>query len=253
MKKELLLLVSTFFFLSMTAITGVYAVEENKKVVLISEDIEDVTGDGKKDKISLKGTRMDDSFYKDIFVEINTDEKEHKIDLEEGIRPSLNFNDFNQDGVKEIFISTETGASGGVSNYYLYTAKDNNIVNLKVPDPLVIQSQFLDGYKAKITIENNHKSYKFNLKNRSQDYENTGLYYQGKLNEPTELMIQSYTSLEPKKLRGKKLGLIGTQTISGAYNADVIGRVESTWELKNGTWTLIKTKIFETSYEKGRE
>lgn len=240
----------------MTAITGVYAVEEDKKPEVISKNKEDITGDGEQETIYLKGSFFEEnnSFYKNIHIEIkNNGGEEKKIDLEEGTKPSITLKDFNEDGVKDLFISVETGGSGGLSNYYLYTLKDNKISNLSVPEPLVIQSQFLNGYKAKINIENNHKSHKFNLKSRSEDYENTGLYYQGKLNEPTELMIHTYSNLEPIKLKGGKLGLKGTQMISGAYNADVIGRVESTWKLKEGKWALVKTKVYEISYEKGNE
>ncbi|MEQ2525277.1 hypothetical protein EKG37_06225 [Robertmurraya yapensis] len=258
MKKEMFFLVSAFFFMSMTAITVVYAVEEEakEKSKVIAESEVDISGDGLAENIVVKGTLLEEneSLYKNITIHIS-DPNGHnqKIDLEDGFKPKLTFRDLNRDGAQDILVAVPTHGSGGVSNYYLYTAKDFQVTDLTVPDPLVVQSQFLNGYKAKITIENNHKTYKFNLKNRAEDYESTGLYFQGKMNEPTELMIHAYSKLEPVKVRGKKVGLKGTQQISGAYDADVIGRIESTWVFQNGKWELLRTKVFETSYEKGKE
>lgn len=233
MKKELFFLVSAFFFMSMTAITVVYAVEEEakEKSKVIAESEVDVSGDGLAENIVVKGTLLEEneSLYKNITIHISDPNgQKQKINLEDGFKPKLTFKDLNRDNVSDILVAVPTHGSGGVSNYYLYTAKDFQITDLTVPDPLVVQSQFLDGYKAKITIENNHKAHKFNLKNRAEDYENTGLYFQGKMNEPTELMIHAYSKLEPVKVKGKTVGLQGTQQISGAYNADVIGRIEST-------------------------
>lgn len=258
MKKELFFLVSAFFFMSMTAITVVYAIEEEakEKPEVIAESEVDVSGDGVTDNIVVKGNLLEENeaLYKNITIHISDPNgQKQKIDLEDGFKPSLKFKDLNRDGVRDILVTVSTHGSGGVSDYYLYSTKDFQVNDLTVPDPLVVQSQFLNGYKAKITIENNQKTHKFNLKNRSEDYEDTGLYFQGKMNEPTELMVHAYSKLEPVKVKGKKLGLKGTQQISGAYNADVIGRIESTWLYQNGKWELLRTKVFETSYEKGKE
>lgn len=258
MKKELFFLVSAFFFMSMTAITVVYAIEEDAKgkPEIIAKSEVDVSGDGVAENIVVKGSLLEEneSLYKNVTIHLSdSNGQKQKIALEDGFKPKLTFKDLNQDGVKDILVAVPTHGSGGVSDYYLYSAKDFQITDLTVPDPLVVQSQFLHGYKAKITIENNQKTHKFNLKNRAEDYENSGLYFQGNMNEPTELMIHAYSKLEPVKVRGKKAGLKGTQQISGAYNADVIGRIESTWLNQNGKWELLRTKVFETSYEKGKE
>jgi hypothetical protein len=256
MKKEIVILVSSFFIISMTAISGVYAVEEEEKMELIKEVQSDLTGDGKDEMISVKGLRFNESepFYKNLHVEVLDHTGEiNKIELEGGANPRIQFKDINQDGIKDMFISVSTSGSGGLSNFYLYTYKDKQIVDLTTPDPLTVQSEFLDGYKAKIHIENNNKTHKFNLKSRADDYEETGLYFNSKLNEPMELMVNSYDRLEPVKLKGKKIGLKGNQMLSGAYHADIIGRIESTWEYENGEWNLLKTKVFETQYKKGED
>ncbi|WP_019156755.1 hypothetical protein [Robertmurraya massiliosenegalensis] len=256
MKKEILVVIFALFFMSITAITGAYAIDESEKMKVILEEHEDLTGDGKEENIIVKGEPIDEenSLFKKMTIEVVDNQGgNHQIELEEGVSPHLTFQDLNQDGVKDMLVSVSNSGSGEVTNHYLYALKDDSVTDLTVPDPLVIQSQFLDGYKAKINIDNNHKSHKFNLKNRAEDYENSGLYYNGILNEPMELMVHSYNKLEPVKLNGSKLGLKGRQTISGVHQGDVIGDVESTWEYKNGEWILVSTKVIEASYEKSKQ
>lgn len=256
MKKEVLFLICAFLFMSLTAIPGVQAVDGEKERVLIMKKKADVTGDGKEDTIYLIGTEYQENslHFKDISLEIEeTNGIKHRIEFDGGFEPNIALRDFNQDGVKDLFVTVETGGSGGISNHYLYTLKGATVTDLKTPEPLIIQGQLLNKYKAKITIENNHKTHKFNLKRRANEYEQTGLYHKGKLNEPTELMIGGYDLLKPIILKEGKMGLRGTQTISGAYHADVIGRVQSTWIYKDGAWVLLGTKVFEMDDERGQK
>ena len=43
---------------------------------------------------------------------------------------------------------------GGLSNYFLYTLANDQLMDIGIPDSLTITSQFQDGYKATMTIEN---------------------------------------------------------------------------------------------------
>lgn len=249
MKKELLFAFAAFFFMSLSAITGVYAVEEANKLetVIVKEQV-DVTGDGKLDTVYVKGEPFEEGaiFLRSITLDIfSATGKNQKIKLEGGYEPRIDFTDLNNDGVNDIFLSVNTGGSGGVSNHYLYTLKDNQLINLTVPEPLVIQSSFLNGYKANMTIENTNESYQFDLRNRSKDYERLGLYHNGKLNEAAELMVLPFGTLKPVKVTGNRIGLKGSQRVSGAYNADSIAYVESSYVLENGKWKLLDTNVME--------
>lgn len=253
MRKEIIFALAAFFFLSLTALTAAYAGENQNKILTISKEKADVTGDGKKDLIVIKGQPYDEGteFLKEIFVEIQTlNKKTIKIELDSGFNPTANFVDLNHDGLKDIFITVDTGGSGGITNHYLYTLKNNILADITVPEPLVINSQFLDGYKAVITIQDTGESYTFDLSNRADDYEKTGLYQKGKLSEPTELMVDSYSALKPVLMNDKTYGLRGTQAISGAYHADRIAIIESNWLYVNGKWTLKSTRVMETNPRK---
>lgn len=246
MKKELMLTFSAFFFMSLTALTGVYAGEPKEKTITVSEEKVDVTGDVKKDIIYVKGIPFEEGaqFLKTIYLKIKASNGEtYKIELEGGYDPATTYRDLNHDGIKDIFVSVPTGGSGGLSNFYLYTLKDFTVADLTVPEPLAISSQFEDGYKASITIDETQQSYSFDLSDRKEDYDRIGLYQDGKLNEPTELMVLPYGTLKPVKVKGKQYGLTGSQRISGAYNADGIAIVESTWFYENDKWNLINTRV----------
>lgn len=249
MKKELLFAFAAFFFMSLSAITGVYAVEEANKLesVIVKKEM-DVTGDGKLDTIFVKGEPFEEGaiFLRSITLEIfSANGKNHRVEVDGGYEPKIEFKDLNNDGINDMFLSVNTGGSGGLSNHYLYTLKDDQLKDLTVPEPLVIQTSFLNGYKASMTIESTNESYQFDLRSRAKDYERLGLYHNGKLNEPAELMVLPFGMLKPIKVAGNRIGLKGSQRISGAYNADSIAYVESTWVYENGKWTLLDTSVME--------
>lgn len=248
MKKQWFLALVTLILILSTAITVSYAINESDMIEIISKDEIDLTGNGKKDTVIVKGELFEAgaAFLKNIFVVIQgSNGKEYTLTLDGGYEPTVRFEDLNHDGIKDLFISVATGGSGGLSNYNLYTLKDFKLTDLTVPDPLIIQSEFLDDYKGKITIEDTNKTYIFDLKDRREDYERIGLYHNGKLNEPSELMVLPFGRLKIIPVEGEKLGLKGVQRISGAYNADGIAYVESTWLYDQGKWNLKDTKVME--------
>ncbi|MCM3705113.1 MULTISPECIES: hypothetical protein [Cytobacillus] len=247
MKKELLFAFAAFFFMSLSAITGVYAGEQDQKTDTLSKDKVDVTGDQKADTVYLKGVYYEEgaAFLKEISLRVKaSDGKTYKAELEGGYEPHIQFEDLNHDSINDMYISIPTGGSGGLSNFYLYTLKDFKLIDLSVPDPLVINSQFENGYKATISIQNTKQSYTFDLRDRSEEYERLGLYVNGKLSEPTELMVNPYSTLKIIPIEGKK-GLLGVQRISGAFNADTIAFVESFWLYEDGKWILKDTKVMK--------
>ncbi|MDQ0268598.1 hypothetical protein [Cytobacillus purgationiresistens] len=257
MKKELLFAFAAFFMMSLSTITGVFAGEDRKgDTITIVKDEADLSGDGKKDSISIEGTRYeeDSDFLREVFLQIKASNGERfKVELEPGYDPQLQFIDVNGDGVKEIYISVATGGSGGLSNFYLYTLKDFNLKDLTVPDPVMMTTQFLDNYKASISIQETGETYTFDLKSRAEDYEKSGLYNHGKLNEPTELMVDSYSSLKPITLKDGSTGLKGIQRVSGSYHADSIAFVESIWKYNDGKWTLDKVKVVDIESSKKKK
>jgi hypothetical protein len=246
MKKEMLLVIVSFFLMSLTAITGVYAIEENTNTVTISKAEADVTGDGKEEVILLKGVpyQQEDSFLKKIYIEISASNGHtYTLPLESGSKASLQLADINQDRVQDLFASVLTSGSEGIVNTYSFSLKNFEQTSLAVPEPLEMDSHFLNGYQAEIKLAKTGKSYVFDLKERKKYYKKLGLYYKDRLNEPTELTVNPFNSLQPVQLAGNKVGLMGEQRVTGIANADVIASVASTWVFENKQWKLLNSEV----------
>ncbi|SMQ78676.1 hypothetical protein SAMN05444673_3569 [Bacillus sp. OV166] len=246
MKKEMLLVIASFFLMSLTAITGVYAIEETTKTVTITKEQADITGDEKEEQILLKGVpyQKEDTFLEKIYIEIAASNgKTFSFPLESGAKASLLLVDLNHDGVKDVFASVLTGENKRIVHNYSYSMKDFVHTNLALPEPIEMDSHFLNGFKAEIKLAKTGKSYRFDLKDRQKYYKKLGLYYKGKLNEPTELTVNPYSSLQPIQLEGNKVGLLGEQKVTGIANADLIALVKSTWSFEKGHWKLIGTVV----------
>jgi hypothetical protein len=246
MRKGLLRAAITSLLLPVIAISGVKAATVKEKTVVISENRSDITGDGVNENISLVGVPYEDDakYLKAIYIDVRTSNGKHfTIPLESGAKASLQLVDFNQDGIKDIFANVVTGGTEGDILSFLYTMKDFIHKDLTVPDPLEMDSSFEENYKAKITITENGKTYLFDLKDRKKVYKKLGLYYKGKLNEPTELTVNTFHSLRPANIGRGEIGLKGIQKVTGITNSDTIATVESTWKFEGGYWKLINTKV----------
>ncbi|OLS38580.1 hypothetical protein BTR25_14275 [Bacillus sp. MRMR6] len=248
MKKEFLLVAASFFLMSVTLITGVYAIEndDGKKGITISKIETDLTGDGNIESLYLKGVpyKDDENFLRSIYMDIETKEgnKIH-IPLESGNKAALKLIDINGDGIKEVLTNVYIEGNNGTINSYLYSLKDGVQTELTIPDPIEMESHFENGYKAKLTIKPTGKTYSFDLRERKKYYKKLGLYYNGKLNEPTELKVNSFSTLKPTRTSTGLMGLKGIQKITGIANGDTIAYVVSSWSYRDGNWTLVDTIV----------
>ncbi|MEH7087029.1 hypothetical protein V7139_30630 [Neobacillus drentensis] len=246
MKKEMLLVIVSFFLMSLTAITGVYAIEETTKTITISNENADITGDGKEEEIILKGVpyQKEEGFLEKIYIEISASNgKKYTFPLESGAKAALELVDLNNDGVKDLFASVLKGGNEQIVQNYSYSIRNFEQTKLNLPEPLEMDSHFLHGYKAEIKLAKTGKSYLFDLKDRKKYYKKLGLYYHGKLNEPTELTVNPFSTLQPIPVENNQVGLLGEQRITGIANADVIASVESTWVYDHGQWKLVRTVV----------
>jgi len=246
MKKEYLLAITAFFMLSFTTVAITYAGEEATPVsTVIKTYKEDINGDGKKDKIILKGIpyQKGQTFFKKIWAEI-VFPKHSKItiDYSPGLQPKIQFVDLNHDGIKDMLASSATGGSGGIYHYHLNTIKNYQAVDIPLPPPIDLQGQFENNFKAMLNIAETKEVIHLDVSKRKKDYVQIGLYQEnGKLNEPSELMIDPVAMHKIVKVKGKGYGLKSYRQISGSYHADLLGILTATWFYENGKWVLIKT------------
>jgi hypothetical protein len=246
MKRELMLAFMALFLMSLTAITGVYAIEADLKPIELISKQEDITGEGKKDYIQLQGIPFseDEKGFQEFILTVKlSDGHTYEDQLEYGIDPKLKLVDLNHDGIKDIFIDIPTDQNEDISNHYLYSAKNHQFSVIPIPD-LQLQGQFSDDYKATVSIPSTKQTFEVDLKQRKEQYDALGIYQDGKLNEPTELTILPYEDLKPlMNEEGEKYGLRGIQKIGGTSDKDGIAFIESTWFYLEDEWKLVHTSI----------
>jgi hypothetical protein len=246
-KKELLFAFMAIFLMSLTAITGVYAIERDTKLVTLIEHHEDITGDGKIDSIILTGLPFskDDVGYKKLYVSFKlSNGKSYKEKLTYGLRPQLDLVDINHDRIKDVMIQVPTDEVDGLGKQYIYSIQNNLVTKIPVPN-LKIQGEFLNNYKAKVSIVSLRETFTFDLKMKKEMYESLGMYQDGKLNEPTELVILPFSHLYPLETTDTNFGIKGIQLVSGTSETDTIAYVETSWYYRDGDWKLINTKVKE--------
>ena len=81
------------------------------------------------------------------------------------------------------------------------------------------------------------------LRDRKNGFDQKGLYQNGSLNEPTELMVHPFELLKPVRLENLTVGLKGRQSIGEEYDGELIAHVESIWKWTNGNWELQSTVL----------
>ncbi|PLT32477.1 hypothetical protein [Bacillus sp. V5-8f] len=228
------------------AVSAQFDSEPEEKIIVTKK--RDVTGDGKKERISIVGIpyEQDSAFLREINLVVEVkDGKKVNLPLDAGFDPKLHFADFNGDGLKDVYVTISTGSSGGLINSYAYTFTGGKAKDLSVPPPVSITGQFLDNYKIVMSVPL-QKPLVLDVSNRKKDYIKLGMYQKnGKLNEPTEVMVDPYSLFNITKISGKRKGLKGVQRVSGAYHADALTDIYSEWEYRDGNWQLLKTKTKE--------
>ncbi|WP_312092162.1 hypothetical protein [Niallia sp.] len=253
MRRELLVALSAFFLMTLTAITGVYAMEKDEKTnKLIVEEKTDITNDDQEEVIQLKGDASDQpensNFFKELFLNVTIrKDKTATLAVEGGFDPKLHIVDINDDHHKELVLTVSANERGSEKNFYFFQLQENNLVELQKPELASVESQFKDAYKAELKI-NKEKTYIFDLYDRRHHYEKLGLYHKGRLNEPTELILSPFSEIKMTRFNNQT-AIKGKQKISGLAAVDTIGYLETWWTWNKQEWVLQKVKVKEISYK----
>ncbi|WP_052345712.1 hypothetical protein [Paucisalibacillus sp. EB02] len=240
------LLILLFICLDIYSIHGLEE-NNNSELQVIKTSEEDVTGNGLKEIIELKGVLFspDSNYYRDIVAVITSSEnKVWEIPYMGGYDPSLSFIDLNHDKVNDIFFQSATGGSGGLYQYHLHTLVKNKLSEIPLPEQPFVKGKFLDNFKVEVTISPNMEPNIVDAQTRKDDYIRLGLYSKdGKLLKETSAMIDPIAFFEPIFIsKSKGYGLKSYQQVSGAYHADQLGTVEMLWYYDRDKWIILQTK-----------
>lgn len=220
----------------------------------------DVTGDKVPDKVILSGTSDEGesmSYYKNIKI-IVIDGKTNKLYTESigyddsGYEPKLVLGDFNGDKIKDAFVDTATGGSGGTHEYGIYSFKDNVMKILfdrkDNGQGISFDVKFLDNFKLSVKPKE-YKNYNtiINLANNKKLYIDNHIYYKnGKLVKKEDGAADGYGLLIPTDKDGDGvLELTGYQRIWGFVHVNSIVDAVSTWK-----WVKDGFKLTGLKYKK---
>jgi hypothetical protein len=241
-----------FFFLIIVAcsillINGVHAKHNYTTESILFTKKVDLTNDGKEETIQLKGIPFSGggSYYKETeLIVLLANGNRIQTTLTGGKSGTVEIKDLNGDKRKDLLIKIPIDPEKDTYEYFLYSVKNNKLMEWPIPKPVYVEGHFDHHYNALIKV-NNHATYqKINLSKHKKTYENLGIYHHGILNEPREVMVSDYLDLSPVRMKNGKFGIKGVQKVFGPIENDAIATVTSIWSYHpKKEWMLEKTSL----------
>lgn len=205
--------------------------------IIVASKFGDVTGDGYVDAIFLIATKESDSaFLRNITLVVRDGRTNivSFIPLQEnaGYEPSIWLGDFTGDGINDIFITIQSGGSGGIIFAYIYSYQSGKIYSI------FDSIKFNEQHQFKVTFENQYKvfvesvtpprKYTIDLLYKGEEYLNEIYHPDGTLKRPIEGWVDPIGALYPIQYGyTNKYSLLAMQQIAGIAHVDNLGYVES--------------------------
>lgn len=208
----------------------------------------DVNGDGIPDNVYLTSIKTSDSPFTQNITLVIQDGRTGRftnIPLSDnsGYNPRLFLGDFTGDGVDDIFISIDSGGSGGIMYHYIYSFI-NNIPQLlfdfnSYNEEYNYDVTYKDNFRVEVISKKNDKNYIIDISTRDNEYLNEIYYMNGKLKDPISGFVNPLSGLYPVDFDSNNVyELLAYQKIAGRYNADSLGYVLNTLKWKDDMFIL---------------
>lgn len=208
----------------------------------------DVNGDRIPDGVYLTGVKTVDSpFVQNITLVIQDGRTGRftNIPLKEnsGYNPTLFLGKFTENSLNDILIGINTGGSGGIMYYYIYSFINNTprlLFDFDVYDEeYKYNVTYKDNYKVEVVSEKNNKKYIIDISNKETDYLNEIYYKDGRLKSPISGFVNPLSGLYPVDFDSNGVyELLAYEKIAGRYNADSLGYVLNTLKWENNRFVL---------------
>jgi hypothetical protein len=215
--------------------------------------IGDVNGDRIPDNVFLTGIKTPMSpFIQNITLVVRDGRtgRTTSVPLSEnaGYNPRLFLGDFNGDGVNDILIGIDSGGSGAIMYYYIFSFINNmpqlmfdfNVYN----NEYKYEVTYEDNYKVEVTSEKNNAKYIIDISLKGQDYLGEIYDENGKLKDPISGFVNPLSGLYPVDFDSNGVyELLAYQKIAGRYNADSLGYFLNTLKWEDNRFVLNNQNI----------
>lgn len=210
----------------------------------------DVDGDRIKDNVFLIGEKTSETespFTKNITLLVQNGRTNTitTIPLKEnaGYNPTIFLGDFNKDKVKDILISIDSGGSGGLAYYYIYSFIGNTPKKIfdfeKYNQKYTYDVIYQDFYEVVVKEKNSPNQYIINIEYKSKEYLSEIYDDTGKLKSPISGWVNPLGGLYPVDFqRDGNFELYTFQRIAGRYNSDGLGYVQNSLEWNGREFAL---------------
>lgn len=193
--------------------------------------------------VCVSGMRYepDSPFFKKITITINYKNQCIVINPENGAgyNPRLLLCDFTGDGSDDIYLAIESGGSGGFEFFDIYSF-DGESVKLELNNDMFnafskFSAEYIDGCKVAVTEYDGSSMWLIDLSCRSDEYLSS-IYDENcilKMPVSGNVYGANYTQAIIEKY-GQGCALMVYQRITGLYNADGLGYVQTILDYDNG-------------------
>lgn len=214
----------------------------------------DVTGDHLQDYVYIVGTKSGDRpYYQYLTLRIKDGNSQQVTSIplktNQGYAPKLFLGDFTGNGVDDIFISIQSGGSGGFGYFYVYSFLRNQAQVLfdyeKFNESSHYTVLYQNHYNVLVTNNTLKTDFVINLSNRSPDYLSDLYHSDGTLMKPLEGSVSGLNQAYPIDFDGDgTYDLFTFQRVVGQYNADGLGTLQTPLKWQNGKFS----PVYNTQY-----
>lgn len=225
-------------------------IDYDNKMYVLNYIIKDVTGDGTNDMVIVVGEKekIDDLTANNMDIAIYEPNEEVFYNLRlknmNGEMPKLEAYDLTGDGILDIILSARGLNEGIIVRVVSYNnGAFKEILKAKDNKGIVFNGEFLDGIKAKISNSKYSKELEMDLKERKENYVQSGFYDESGrlLKKDAKITTSNFMDLDFVQLDGY-YGIQTVQNILGFSDNDIIDEITVIWKYENGKWVAKEAK-----------
>jgi len=227
----------------------------DSKVELLTQQVADVTGDGKLDDVAVVGHRVEPNalFHDHIWVIAHTSEGKWltptNVDFS-GYTGKLQFGDINGDHIADVLATSESGGSGNTLDAVAVSFASANPKTLFASSESLnvdVSGRFEDHFVSHIITKPGNQSFTISLDKYRDSFIVEKVYSKnGKVLEKIEPWTAGIPIMDLKDVDSDGTSEIVTQTpVCGIAHVNILGLLETPWKFNHGKFEPLKMTYTE--------